>query len=197
MNNRIRALAILKQARELLANRLIENIIDSADGILEDAEGSSYMDEIDSLQDRVGGRLNNINLMISNLTVGEPASAEPISAAKEASVSTPAPQGMDAPQPTNFAMFGKQIVANDIDAAGRTLAELLDVDPKLAQQCATAFRDCFNEDPTIIQKAMQLRARLLAGENHDSLMILWDCFRLQGPQALAVLQTLKARLSPA
>jgi len=195
MNNRKRALAILKQARGLLASRLSENIIESADGILEDAEGGSYLDEIDSLQERVGGRLNNINLMISSLAVGEPAVEEPKPATEDTSVSTTGSETISDPHPKNFALFGQQIAANDVDSAGQTLAEVLNVNPELAHQCATDFRDRFNQDPVIIQKAMQLRTRLLAGENNDSLMILWDCFRLQGPQAIAVLQTLKVRLA--
>ena len=77
------------------------------------------------------------------------------------------------------------------------MAELLEVNQKLGRKCAVSFRDRCNEDPTIIQKAMLLRTKLIAGENNDSLMILWDCFRLQGLQAVEVLQSLKARLAAA
>ena len=197
MDNRKRALAILKEARELLTDRLIENIIESGDGILEDAEACSYMDEIDLLQERIGGRLNSINLMIGNLSAGKPAGEEQESAAEETPASTASPEEANDPKPIDFALFGQQIAANDIDSAGKTLSVLLDVDEKIAHQCATSFRDRLNDDATTIQKAMLLRAKLMAGKNNDSLMILWDCFGLQGLIAVEVLQTLKSRLAAA
>lgn len=197
MDNRKHALSILEQARDLLANRLIENVVESGDSILEDAEGDSYMGEIDSLQDRIGGRLNNINAMIANMPTVKPASkeTEPASATEETPVSAAVDEPVSPPMPVNFATFGQQIAAGDIDRAGRTLSELLEVDQKLAHRCATSFRDRLNEDPMTIQKAMRLRSKLMAGENNDSLMILWDCFGLQGLQAVAVLQTLKAGMA--
>jgi hypothetical protein len=200
MDNRQRARKILEEARELLADRLVEQIVESGDGILEDAEGYSYMDEIDSLQERIGGRLNNINVMIGNLPASEPVRKEPMPVAEEAPVSSVGSKEAVAeeaspPVPVNFALFGQQIAANDIDGAGRTLSELLDVDQTLARRCATAFRDRLNEDPTTIQKTMRLRSKLMAGEHNDSLMILWDCFGLQGLQAVTVLQTLRASMA--
>jgi hypothetical protein len=194
MDNRKQALAILEEAQELLANRLIESIIESKEGILEDADGCSYMDEIDSLQERIGGRLANINLMIVNLP---PEKAEPNESEPTASYASATEVGSDdtvTEKPKDFALFGQQIGANDIDGAGQTLAKLLDVDHTVAYHCATAFRDRLNEDPTTIQKAMQLRTKLVSGKHNDSLMILWDCFGLQGPQAIEVMATLKARL---
>ena len=65
---------------------------------------------------------------------------------------------------------------------------------QLATKCATAFRDKFNDDPHTLNKAMGLRSKLIAGENNDLLMILWDCFGLQGLHAVTALQTLKASL---
>ena len=197
MDKRKRALSILEQARDLLGQRLIEDIIESGDSILEDAEGCSYMDEIDTVHQRVGGRLNSINIMIANLPAADSTGAEPESATLETPVAALEPEETEVPKPVNFVLFVEQIGANDVDGAARTLSELLDVDEESAHHCATSFRDRLNEDPTTLQRVMQLRTKLIAGENNDSLMILWDCFRLQGPQAVEVLQTLKARLAAA
>ena len=200
MDERERAMSILIRARELLANRLIDSILEADEKILEDAEGCSYMDEIERLQEQVGGRLNSINTMIANLAAGKPSGQGPAKDAAEgthSSVEAGETEQTDPPQRANFALFAEQIAANDLEGAGQTLSELLEVDPTLALQCATSFRDRLNEDPTTIQKAMRLRIELMAGNNNDSLMILWDCFRLQGPQAVEVLQRLKARLAAA
>jgi hypothetical protein len=54
MNDRARALAILKQAREILMQRLTEQVLENEEEILNDARGESYMGEIDALYDQVG-----------------------------------------------------------------------------------------------------------------------------------------------
>ena len=64
---RTRALDVLQQAREILAQRLTERVLDTAEDILNDARGDSYMNDIDMLYDQVGMRLAHINQMISNL----------------------------------------------------------------------------------------------------------------------------------
>jgi len=228
MDKRERAHKILEQARDLLAERLIDDVIESADGIIEDAEGLSYMDEIGLLQEKIGSRLGNVNSMLANLPAAKPATP------KQAASNSAAPTGyvakeddagsktaanaeadadtaesqpgrntdddvakITAAQPVTFALFGQQIIAGDLDQAGWTLSELLDVDPKVGLRCATAFRDRLNEDPMTIQKAMSLRARITEGKHNDSLMILWDCFGLQGLEAIAAINTLRASLSAA
>lgn len=67
MNERARAIAILKQARDLLAERLTDDICHLHEEILEDALGMGYESTIDSLYDRVGMRLSHLNSMINNL----------------------------------------------------------------------------------------------------------------------------------
>jgi hypothetical protein len=232
MDKRKRALAILNQARELLANRLIENLIEAGDSILDDAEGSSYMDEIETLHQKVGARLSKINIMFTNLSqsapedsdseasdseasdsesndsetsdseasaseASTPGDAQPGTVAEEIPLLAAGPEQTNAPKPINFALFGRQIADNDMDGAGRTMATLLDVDQKLGLHCATSFRDRLQEDSTTLQKAISLRAKLLAGEHVESLTILWDCFRLQGAPAVLALETLRTRLTAA
>jgi hypothetical protein len=72
MNDRARALAILKEAREVLAKRLEESILDAGEEILADARGESYMNEIDGLYEQVGMRLSHISQMLANLPIEPP-----------------------------------------------------------------------------------------------------------------------------
>lgn len=67
MNDRARAIAILKQARDMLAERLTEHVLDASEEIIEDAEGNSYMGEIEAIYDQMGSRLTHVSQMISNL----------------------------------------------------------------------------------------------------------------------------------
>ena len=67
MHDRARAISLLQQARDILAERLTERILESRDAILEDALGLAYSSEIDAIQEQIGQRLNHVNLMLNNL----------------------------------------------------------------------------------------------------------------------------------
>ncbi len=191
MNDLENARAILERARDSLTRRLVENVNEYSDRLLEDAAGGSYMDEIETLQSRIGNRLNSIKIMLSNLPTNETPSD-----ANGADVAVAPYQDRIAQAETpneNFATFGRKIAANDIPGASRALAELFNVNTTLAHRCASIFRDSLNRDPNTIQKAMQLRTTIQAGQDNDSLMLLWDCFGLQGLDAVRILETLKAR----
>jgi len=72
MTDRQRAQDILRQAREILASRLSELVLDQSEEILADARGESYMNEIESLYEQVGMKLAHISQILSHLP------AEPI-----------------------------------------------------------------------------------------------------------------------
>ena len=73
MNDRNRALNILREAKETLATRLTEKVLEQQEEILADARGDSYMNEIESLYEQVGLKLSHVNSMLSNLPVEPPA----------------------------------------------------------------------------------------------------------------------------
>lgn len=232
MNDRAKAIAILQQARDILAERLTERILESRDAILEDAFGMSYGGEIDALQEQLGQRLNNVHLLLNNLPpADDPApppdeepmpqppaiaydAAEVMPAAAPTSphflttatgTTLPVEQVMlvapgEAEQassaaPVSFQAFVERIMANDVEGAGEVLAGLFDVSRERGRQCARRFQEQLAERPQILQKAMSLRAELAGGSVNGSLILLWECFGLQGIESLAALQSLRARLS--
>ncbi len=67
MNPHSLALSILQKARDALAERLTQRIIDAEHEIAEDAAGSTYLSEIESIYDQLGGRLAHVNAMLANL----------------------------------------------------------------------------------------------------------------------------------
>lgn len=69
--NQERALTVLRQARELLVQRLSEAVLEVEDEILDDARGDSYGGEIDSLHERLGIRLNQVNVLLAGLATEE------------------------------------------------------------------------------------------------------------------------------
>lgn len=67
MNERFRAIEILRQARELLVQELSERIVDAEEGVLEDARGQTYSGEIESLYEGLGLKLTNVTAMLAAL----------------------------------------------------------------------------------------------------------------------------------
>jgi hypothetical protein len=67
MNDRERALDVLRQARDLLAARLTERVLDNPELLLDDARGDSYLGDIESIYEQFGMKLNHLNQLINNL----------------------------------------------------------------------------------------------------------------------------------
>jgi hypothetical protein len=88
MNNRARAIEILREARAILAERLTEKVVEQAEDIVADARGDSYMNEIESLYEQVGLKLTHVSQMLSNLPVEEPAPHAAMATAPHASDDT-------------------------------------------------------------------------------------------------------------
>ncbi|ADB16733.1 hypothetical protein Psta_2059 [Pirellula staleyi DSM 6068] len=81
MNDRARALHVLKDARDILARRLTERVLEMTEEILADARGDSYMNDIENVYEALGMRLSHVTQMISNL----PPDLEPTTTSKHAS----------------------------------------------------------------------------------------------------------------
>ena len=227
MNDRARAISVLQQARDILSERLTERVLESRDAILEDALGLSYASEIDAVQEQIGLRLNNVQMLLNNLPPLEdtplPTSEEIVSAAPtpalgyepeataegeeigtsadvhlyygDAAIVSAAP-ALPAPAPVviSFQSFAERVLANDVDGAGIVLAGLLDVSQNRGRECARRFQEQLAERPQFLQKAMTLRSELAAGSVNGALLLLWECFGLQGLESIAALQSLKTRL---
>lgn len=254
MNDRARAISVLQQARDILAERLTERILESRDSILEDALGLSYSSEIDAVQEQIGMRLNNVHMLLNNLppmddapsaTDEDEESSSPIaigyepespqspaiempgntfyadstlhemkvhdmkeSAVVVASSQSTAPQPIAGqslvpqvqtsqsalqPQTISFQAFAERVLANDVEGAGTVLAGLFDVSGPRGRDCAKRFQEQLAERPQFLQKAMGLRSELASGSVNGALLVLWECFGLQGLESIAALQALKTR----
>ena len=73
MSERAKALEILRQARDLLAQRLTQRVLEAEEGLLDDATGASYLSDIETIYDQFGAKLMHLNQLINNLPQDEPA----------------------------------------------------------------------------------------------------------------------------
>lgn len=210
------ALTILKQAREELIARLRERIVEHEEDILADARGESFLSDIETIYEQIAARLVHVNQMISSLppevagfesdetySFDETTTSE-TSYSFETPPSIPAPSdatpgllSLPAPtpeSPANFQLFMQSIQAGDVSRAGRILAELLQIDPQRGEQCATVFLQRYSEDAEIVTKAMQLRKELMLSNFNNAIMLLYECFGLQGMESIAAMQALRSML---
>lgn len=212
------ALTILKQARDELIARLRERIVEHEEEILADARGESFLSDIETIYEQIASRLVHVNQMISSLPPevagfesDETYSFDESSVTAETSFSfeTPTPSipapteatpgllSLPAPapeSPANFQVFMQSIQAGDVPLAGRILAELLQVDQQRGEQCAAVFLQRYVEDAEIVTKAMQLRKELMLSNYNNAIMLLYECFGLQGMESIAAMQALRAML---
>lgn len=217
MNERARAIAVLKQAREMLAERLTERVLEGREDLLEDASGFSYMGEIEAIYEQIGSKLVHISQMISNLPATPDA---PASAAEESgspgglddggseSIIVGGPVGLKPPalpgpatsefaapaRSASFQTFAVEIQSGDIESAGQTLATLFGVETPRGIQCAAVFAERLENEPGFLTKAMQLRKELEKDGINAAIMLLYECFGLTGLECIGVLQTLRANL---
>lgn len=216
MNDRARALAILKQAREILLARLTERVLDNEESILDDARGESYMGEIDALYDQIGTPLVHLNQILSNLPTEDDVQvhdthavhatahsyAEIVPPAWPEVPALPAPRtsavseaiAEEVVAPISFQTFAAQIQAHDVTGAGESLAYLFDLPTPRALRCAEYFFQQLRDDAEFLVKAMQLRREIASGSHNGAILLLYQCFGLSGVESIGVYQVLKTRL---
>lgn len=135
MNDRGKALEVLRQARDLLAQRLTARILDAEEGLLDDARGDSYLGDIESLYDQFGTKLVHLNQLINNLPQETEAAPHP---ASEFSASDYSAQAVDPAAADEVitshpaAITGPLIIAPPALPAPRTEEELEITTPSFA-----------------------------------------------------------------
>jgi hypothetical protein len=98
------------------------------------------------------------------------------------------------PPVVSFQRFATRIFLGDLDGAGLVLAELFEIEPGRARKCAQVFYDGVRHNPEVIAKTAQLRRELQSGGYATALMLLHECFGLQGIESISVMQSLRARI---
>jgi hypothetical protein len=216
MNDRARAVSLLRQAREILVRRLTERVLENAEELLDDARGESYMGEIDALYDQIGTPLAHLNQILSALPVDDEVHTHDVHAQHAAAHSyaeivppawpelpaLPAPRTalpievvIDAPTADGLLQtFAARIQAGDVEGAGDALAALFDLSVERAHRCAQHFRQQLLEEPGYVVHAMHLKREVQTGGYNSALMLLYQCFGLSGIESIGVLHVLRSRL---
>lgn len=235
MDDRSRAIAILEKARQILLERLVEEVVAAEEPILDEARGTLYGGDIERLYEQLGGRLINVNNMLATLQgaaatgqvpeVEEPlivgpqldvdhatvAHAEPPPRDDDSSgpsapsgdetrriavaSSRAANAGDTASPPSDWDAFLASLEQGSLDESARRIERFLAVDAGRARRAAEHFRRRLSQAPQFLESAMLLRREVEAGSTNAAIMLLWECFGLQGLESIAAAQLLKERLA--
>ncbi len=186
-----KAIRLLKQARDRLAQRLAERVLIEQDDVLEDAEGRSYMDEIDTIYKQLGRRLHRVNQMLEDLTASRSDATQRVPV-----LALPAPGPRDGPSnlaPVSLQTVAAQLQAGRRDDAARLLASIFGLNIEQGSRCADHFAGRVSERPDLLLRTMKLRPAIQAQRYNDVLALLRDCFGLKMPESVQVLHNLRIR----
>jgi hypothetical protein len=217
MNERSLAIHILQNARDQLSERLTQRIIEARDDIESDAEGGSYVSEIEAIYDQLGSRLAHINGMLANLppappheTAGADATATEIIYADLASAypagfelegTSPAPV-LALPAPANREAREDQLaealcqlaslgVSGDATAMSRLISESFDLKPSRDRAWASAFARQASRQPDLPKRLIDLAVTINHTSEHSAAALLAECFESEPFEALAIIRALK------
>jgi hypothetical protein len=221
MNQRTLAISILQKARDALGERLTQRILESEQEIAADAEGGSYLSEIEAIYDQIGGRLAHLNAMLAHLppvaaSVPADATASEIIYADLASAY---PSGLDLdatspvtllalPAPPNsdegsqlqaladdFVNVVAHVQAGELAGAGRLISELFDVKPSQGRRGAQALARQIVESPELVRRIAEVAGTLDEANEYSTATLLSECFEFQAIESLAIVRSLKTRLA--
>ncbi len=216
MNPHSQAISILQKARDALAERLTLRVIESQHEIEQDAEGATYLSEIEQIYEQLGGRLAHLNAMLSNLppappqpvadaTASEivyadlacsPSSTLDVDAANPLTVlALPAPPSRDEPvaEPMveTFAGIVLHAKSGELTSAARLISEVFDVRPSQARRGAQAFQRQLQRYPDLGRRFEDLGATIAEINEYAAATLLGECFEFQPIDALLLVRGLK------
>ena len=220
MNDRSFAISVLQKARDALSERLTQRVIESRDDIEADAAGESYLSEIETIYEQIGGRLAHLNAMLSNLppatttaaadpTASEviyadlatayPCGLEPEPAPSARLLGLPAParaeESTDRRAVVTLQNIVRQVQAADLATASTLICELFDIKPSQARRAALALTRQIAEQPELARRIEELEGSMEAANEYTTATLLGECFAFQPIDALSFVRTLKERSS--
>jgi len=197
MNDRVRAMTLLQEAREILAQRLTERVLELGNDLLDDARGESFAGEIDGLYEQIGLRLSQVNSLLAGFpttsvlaapTGHGPYSTVEVSAASnglmgflpQAESDTTHPHATHEAAASNeltmLRMIVDSLISGDVETAGGFLSWWFETPLEHGRQCAAAFRERWTNEPDFPKKAKQLRQELAGGSWSQAVSLWHDCF---------------------
>ena len=216
MNQRSLAISILERAREQLGQRLAERIVESQHEIQADAEGNSYLSEIETIYDELGARLAHVNAMLVNMPptsspspaditaseiiYADLATSNPIRVDLEGNtlLALPAPSGFDrsshgSTPAARLEEITSRAERGELEDAGRMISDLLDLKPSQAARAAAVLASRLRDQPSLGRRAVEAITLVDAIDENSAAELLAEMFELPSEESRSIVQSLRAR----
>jgi hypothetical protein len=222
MDERSQAIRVLRKTRDILVQRLSERILEAEEEILAEAEGHSFLSEIETIYDQIGLRLVHVNQMLSHLPAEKPKAAhephpEPLDlghaesidplqttaqpAAGDYSISSflalPAPgtqrTAAGSLATATLLMFAVHARRGDLETGSLSLESLFGLSPDRAFAATRVFHGHCSRDASYVENAARLQNYLEAEALSRAFGLMCECFGLSGGEALSALMWWRTR----
>lgn len=90
-----------------------------------------------------------------------------------------------------FKEFAVAIQAGDVNLAGQVLSQLLSLSAEVGFSAATFFNQKLVNDPGVFAKVMQIRTEIQEGKKNAAMMLIMECFGIDGLNAVTALKNLQ------
>jgi hypothetical protein len=220
MDERAQAIRILRKTRDVLVQRLSERILESEEEILAEAEGHSFLSEIETIYDQIGLRLVHVNQMLAHL----PAEAAPVeevrpaaadilqpglaeertqSAASTSEFSISSFLALPAPSDaktvagnlatSTLLMFAVHARRGDLETGALSLESLFGLSRDRALAATRVFHAHCTRDSSYVENAARLQNYLEAEALSRAFGVMCESFGLSGGEALSALMWWRTR----
>jgi hypothetical protein len=222
MDDRAQAIRILRKTRDVLVQRLSERILEAEEEILAEAEGHSFLSEIETIYDQIGLRLVHVNQMLTHLPATDSRLAEETDAASadllrprpadeqvqtaaasfsECSISSflalPAPSESRTVAgnlaTSTLLMFAVHARRGDLETGALSLESLFGLSRDRALAATRVFHSHCTRDSSYVENAARLQNYLEAEALSRAFGVMCESFGLTGGEALSALMWWRTR----
>ena len=90
-----------------------------------------------------------------------------------------------------FKEFAMAIQGGDMSLTGRMLSQLTGISAEAGLSAATFFSQKLESEPGSFMKLMQIRSEIQTGNNNAAMMLIMECFNVDGMPAMQALESMK------
>ena len=95
---------------------------------------------------------------------------------------------------STFKAFGAAIQTGDLPTSGKHLSTLMDLSEKDGLSAARFFQERLQKDQETISKTMQLKGTIAEGKTNAAMVVLIECFGLDGLRAITAVEAVRRML---